>query len=457
MPLINKVRPKGVQKFNSVMEYTDNINNNHIAWAGYINALMQQKGLTDYASVRAEVFSQMARGSLDQELIQQSEKWVETLNSASNKSNYPTILTTQRLLYWMKSFSFITYNMYEENALAAKEATNQEEKNYFKRQAAMYRTQAIYFRVVSAITQQAAIEGLVYLVNSLMTDDDDEEKEKELKYKLEAMGLGVVASLLMDLKFANKSVWADISAAVIANVIWAVYSANETEQLSETDPDFDASSYAKNITIEPKAGGSIASLLDFGKKTAEEAVREYLVLSKAEANIPKHIKETMFYFPAFLAGSGAGRMTVAAFDKAQDEEIKKIGILTTYGLRGEQIEEAIKVLKDVPAKDVRKHIFALKMGKNLKSKVYVVDKEYFDKKIKADYKRVGDMFPIMPYQKTKDKTEEQKANRNKYLNALKVQYMETKPFDVDHFDPKFFEDMEESQATQTAEQGDNEE
>jgi hypothetical protein len=180
MPATKKIVPKAPQEFNSLMEYTDNINNNYIAWAGYIHALMKQKGLKDYASVRAEIFNQMASGSLDKELIQQAERWVETMNSASNKSNYPTILTTERLTYWMKSFSFITYNMYEENALAAKEATNQEEKDHFKRQAAMYRTQAIYFRVVSAITQQAAIEGLVYLVNSLMTDDDDEEKKKEV-------------------------------------------------------------------------------------------------------------------------------------------------------------------------------------------------------------------------------------------------------------------------------------
>jgi hypothetical protein len=448
MPATKKIVPKAPQEFNSLMEYTDNINNNYIAWAGYIHALMKQKGLKDYASVRAEIFNQMASGSLDKELIQQAERWVETMNSASNKSNYPTILTTERLTYWMKSFSFITYNMYEENALAAKEATNQEEKDHFKRQAAMYRTQAIYFRVVSAITQQAAIEGLVYLVNSLMTDDDDEEKKKDVRYKLEAMGLGVVASLLMDLKFANKSVWADISAAVIANVIWLIYSANEKDKLSETDPDFDPNSYAKNITIEPKAGGAIMSALDFGKKTAEEAIKEYLVLKKAEVNIPTNIKETMFYIPAFATGSGTGRMVAAALDKPQDETIKKIGTLVSYGLRGQQVEDAIEILKDVKPEDVRKHIFALRMGKNLKSYVYIADKKFFDANIGNAYKQLGDLFPVLPYQTTRDKTKQQKANRIEVLGILKNQYLNLKPFEVDHFDPKFFKEMEEEQATQ---------
>jgi hypothetical protein len=45
MPATKKIVPKAPQEFNSLMEYTDNINNNYIAWAGYIHALMKQKGL----------------------------------------------------------------------------------------------------------------------------------------------------------------------------------------------------------------------------------------------------------------------------------------------------------------------------------------------------------------------------------------------------------------------------
>jgi hypothetical protein len=416
MPIAASVSPR--IEDNSFFKFIDRMNTKVVAWAGFVDQIMRENNVDNYNDVRAIILDQLNRGELSPNGIQAAEDFVAAINSESNQSNLPDELTKNRLLYFMKSFAYITSGHALENFKAYREATTKEDKEYYLNGVKSYVYQAVAFAAISYVLSQ---------VPKLWDDDEEELSEEELMKREYENAAGIsskLAGLISDLSMARSNVFGNIAMSIATNLGWYLWSDAESKEMIEQDPDFNEKMLPKTISIEPKAGGAFTSFLENLYRTGIEGGKEISLLSDAE--LPKSKSTPTFIPPSMMmAGQGTLGEVSQMVDKKQDEEMRKIWALHKYGLKGKDLETALEYLKDVKSENISKHVFVLRIS-DIGSQLYIINDKIFKEKYGREYQKkmreYADMIKPKDYKTQKDKVADIRKKRREWINQFKVQY-----------------------------------